>query len=77
MGLLDFYDDYRLHHSLKYLKYYIKSLLQSRLGGKQGAMSKCRTCQGRGVKITMRQLGPGMVQQMQSICPECHGEGTK
>ncbi|XP_041375108.1 dnaJ homolog subfamily A member 2-like [Gigantopelta aegis] len=45
------------------------------LGGKQGAMSKCRTCQGRGVKITMRQLGPGMVQQMQSICPECHGEG--
>lgn len=32
-------------------------------------------CNGRGVKVTMRQLGPGMVQQMQSVCPECHGEG--
>ncbi|XP_046542388.1 dnaJ homolog subfamily A member 2-like [Haliotis rubra] len=45
------------------------------MGGKQGATVKCRNCQGRGVKITLRQLGPGMVQQMQSICNECHGEG--
>ncbi|KAK3086550.1 hypothetical protein FSP39_020099 [Pinctada imbricata] len=44
-------------------------------GGKQGAMQKCKACNGRGVKVTLRQLGPGMVQQMQSICPECHGEG--
>lgn len=44
-------------------------------GGKPGAMQKCRTCNGRGLKITMRQLGPGMVQQMQSVCPDCHGEG--
>lgn len=44
-------------------------------GGKQGAMHRCKTCNGRGVKVTLRQLGPGMVQQMQSICPECRGEG--
>ncbi|XP_060066217.1 dnaJ homolog subfamily A member 2-like [Ylistrum balloti] len=44
-------------------------------GGKEGAMHRCRTCNGRGVKVTLRQLGPGMVQQMQSVCPDCHGEG--
>ena len=38
-------------------------------------MQSCRTCGGRGIKVTMRQLGPGMVQQMQSVCPECRGEG--
>ncbi|XP_050398697.1 dnaJ homolog subfamily A member 2 [Patella vulgata] len=47
----------------------------SGLGGKQGATIKCRVCQGRGIKVTLRQLGPGMVQQMQSVCPDCHGEG--
>lgn len=45
------------------------------VGGKQGAMHRCKVCNGRGVKVTLRQLGPGMVQQMQSICPECRGEG--
>ena len=38
-------------------------------------MHRCKVCNGRGVKVTLRQLGPGMVQQMQSICPDCHGEG--
>jgi len=38
-------------------------------------MHKCKTCNGRGVKVMLRQLGPGMVQQMQSICPDCHGQG--
>ena len=40
-------------------------------------MQRCRVCNGRGVKVTMRQLGPGMVQQMQSVCPDCHGEGKQ
>jgi hypothetical protein len=53
----------------------VSNMLFCRAGGKAGAMQKCRTCNGRGVKITMRQLGPGMVQQMQSVCPDCHGEG--
>lgn len=45
------------------------------LGGKQGAMQSCRTCRGSGVKVTMRQIGPGMVQQMQSVCSDCAGAG--
>ena len=45
------------------------------VGGKPGAMQPCRTCHGRGIKVTIRQLGPGMVQQMQSTCPDCRGEG--
>lgn len=48
---------------------------QNRAGGRPGATVRCRVCNGRGVKVTLRQLGPGMVQQMQSICPDCHGEG--
>lgn len=29
-----------------------------------------------GVKIVIRQVGPGMIQQMQSACNECSGTGT-
>jgi DnaJ family protein A protein 2 len=43
-------------------------------GGKDGAVKTCPGCQGRGVKIIMRQLGP-MIQQMQQTCGECNGEG--
>ncbi|TPX37585.1 hypothetical protein SmJEL517_g00472 [Synchytrium microbalum] len=43
-------------------------------GGKEGASKTCGTCQGRGVRIVMRQIGP-MIQQMQQTCPECNGEG--
>ena len=53
----------------------VKSCVFARQGGKPGAMQSCRTCGGRGIKVTLRQLGPGMVQQMQSVCPECRGEG--
>ncbi|XP_042236166.1 dnaJ homolog subfamily A member 2-like [Homarus americanus] len=44
-------------------------------GGPAGALQPCRTCSGRGVKVTITQLGPGMVQQMQSRCQDCDGEG--
>lgn len=44
-------------------------------GGKPGAMQTCRGCRGRGIKVTLRQLGPGMIQQMQSDCTDCNGEG--
>jgi len=44
-------------------------------GGKAGAMQPCKTCRGNGIKVTMRQIGPGMVQQMQSVCSDCSGEG--
>lgn len=43
-------------------------------GGKDGAVRTCNSCNGRGVKITLRQMGP-MIQQMQSSCDECSGTG--
>jgi len=43
-------------------------------GGKEGAVKTCRTCNGQGVKVTTRQLGP-MIQQYQSTCGDCNGEG--
>jgi predicted nucleic acid-binding Zn ribbon protein len=46
-----------------------------RKGGRSGASYTCRTCRGCGIKITYRQLGPGMSQQLQSRCPDCRGEG--
>ena len=43
-------------------------------GGKEGAVKTCGTCQGRGIKTILRQMGP-LVQQMQQTCPDCEGEG--
>ena len=43
-------------------------------GGKDGAVRPCSTCNGKGVKITLRQMGP-MIQQIQSTCDECSGAG--
>jgi DnaJ family protein A protein 2 len=42
---------------------------------KPNALKNCTVCEGRGIKVTFRQLGPGMVQQIQSRCPECGGKG--
>ncbi|KAI8058618.1 hypothetical protein BDF22DRAFT_615860 [Syncephalis plumigaleata] len=43
-------------------------------GGKEGAVRTCTACRGSGVRVTIRQMGM-MVQQMQSTCDECQGEG--
>ncbi|KAI8145445.1 hypothetical protein BJV82DRAFT_603684 [Fennellomyces sp. T-0311] len=54
-----------------------KSVICSRCegrGGKEGAMQTCRSCNGNGVRIMMRQMGP-MVQQIQQPCTDCRGEG--
>lgn len=45
------------------------------VGGKAGAEKTCDTCHGRGVQIQLRQIGPGMVQQIQSACGACRGAG--
>eukprot|EP00301_Raphidiophrys_heterophryoidea_P025929 c8818_g1_i1.p1 GENE.c8818_g1_i1~~c8818_g1_i1.p1 ORF type:complete len:414 (+),score=113.29 c8818_g1_i1:112-1353(+) len=39
------------------------------------AQVTCRSCNGQGAKIEMRRIGPGMVQQVQVVCPECRGSG--
>ncbi|CAE1286007.1 DNAJA2 [Acanthosepion pharaonis] len=43
--------------------------------GGRGNVLTCRMCHGHGIKKTMRQLGPGMMQEIQTTCPECRGEG--
>ena len=36
---------------------------------------QCSGCQGTGMKVSIRQLGPSMIQQMQHACNECKGTG--
>ncbi|PVF96770.1 putative YDJ1-mitochondrial and ER import protein [Serendipita vermifera] len=43
-------------------------------GGKAGAVKSCGNCNGRGIKVTLRQMGP-MLQQIQQPCNECDGTG--
>lgn len=55
-----------------------KNVICTGCAGKGGANAKeCNSCDGRGVKMVMRQIGPGMVQQMQMACSDCKGEGTQ
>ncbi|XP_075685090.1 dnaJ homolog subfamily A member 4-like isoform X2 [Rhinoderma darwinii] len=44
-------------------------------GGKKGPVEKCTTCKGQGIQIQVQQIGPGLVQQVQTMCSECCGEG--
>lgn len=44
------------------------------IGGKEGAVKRCTGCDGQGVKMMMRQMGP-MIQRFQTMCPDCNGEG--
>ncbi|CAN6486616.1 unnamed protein product [Victoria cruziana] len=44
-------------------------------GSKSGASMKCPGCQGSGVKVSIRQLGPSMIQQLQNTCKDCKGTG--
>lgn len=46
-------------------------------GGKKGALEKCSNCKGKGVQIKVQQIGPGMIQQIQSVCADCQGQGEK
>lgn len=60
------------------------AITRSRLCGKcggsgskvAGQTSRCRDCNGQGVRMVTRQLGPGFLQQMQVSCPNCQGKGT-
>lgn len=42
---------------------------------RRDGVSSCSTCDGRGVQVTLSQIGPGMVQQVQSNCRNCRGTG--
>jgi len=45
------------------------------VGGKPGCFQKCPHCRGSGMQVRIQQIGPGMMQQIQSMCGECNGEG--
>lgn len=47
------------------------------VGGKEGAIQKCPNCRGTGMQVRIQQLGPGMMQQIQSMCGECQGQGER
>ncbi|PIA57781.1 hypothetical protein AQUCO_00500004v1 [Aquilegia coerulea] len=44
-------------------------------GTKPSVSINCPGCQGCGMKLSVGQLGPGMIQQMLNICHECNGIG--
>lgn len=31
-------------------------------------------CRGSGMQVQIQQLGPGMIQQIQTVCCECRGQ---
>lgn len=41
-----------------------------------GESKECNTCGGQGAVMEVRQIGPGMVTQMQRPCSACQGQGT-
>lgn len=47
------------------------------VGGKENAVQRCPNCRGTGMQIRVQQLGPGMMQQIQSMCGECQGQGER
>lgn len=44
-------------------------------GTKSGRSSRCQQCSGTGHRMHVRQIGPGMIQQMQVACRACNGTG--
>ena len=56
-----------------------KKVICEKCGGKgckgNAAAKECAGCNGQGIKIVRRQIGPGMVQQMQTHCSDCGGKG--
>jgi len=50
--------------------------LCSACDGKGGSnVRNCTGCKGRGFKVHMQQMGPGMISQSQEVCGECEGRG--
>ena len=41
-----------------------------------GEAKSCDACRGQGMVMEIRQLGPGMITQMQRTCGSCGGQGT-
>ncbi|KAJ2453166.1 DnaJ-like protein xdj1 [Coemansia sp. RSA 2336] len=44
-------------------------------GGKRSVLRECFSCQGTGVRMSARQVAPGLFSQTQVACPTCKGTG--
>jgi len=45
-------------------------------GTKSGSNpGKCKKCEGKGFRFVVKQFGPSMIQQMQTVCNDCGGKG--
>lgn len=47
------------------------------IGGKKGSVEQCASCQGSGTQVQIQQLGPGMLQHLQTRCTDCKGYGER
>lgn len=47
------------------------------IGGKKGSVEQCVTCHGSGMQVQIQQLGPGMLQHLQTVCSDCKGHGER
>lgn len=45
--------------------------------GSKGAVENCQTCHGSGMYVRLNRIGPGMVQQIQTVCRDCSGQGER
>lgn len=45
-------------------------------GSKTKSRVTCEACQGRGIRVSIRQIGPGMISQQQEACRVCNQKGT-
>ncbi len=53
-----------------------RNIICAPCSGKGGKKVKpCSSCRGQGVRVMMRQIGPGMITQQQVKCNACDGEG--
>lgn len=57
--------------------YNMWNILHVGLGGRMGAVERCRACSGTGMCVHLQQLAPGFVQQIQSVCRDCQGQGER
>lgn len=42
---------------------------------REGAQRRCPKCHGSGMEVRIHQLGPSMIQQIQTVCSQCQGQG--
>lgn len=73
VSLADFYTGKNLELKLK--QKIICTQCQGRGSSTSSGLKRCQVCDGKGQKVRLQQIGPGMVQQFIESCPRCKGRG--